>query len=40
VADVGDINVRPATEADLAAVLALYAQPGFDDGRMLAPAAH
>jgi ribosomal protein S18 acetylase RimI-like enzyme len=30
-----DIKVRPATETDLAAVLALYAQPGFDDGKML-----
>lgn len=30
-----DIVVRPAAEADLAAVLALYAQPGMDDGRML-----
>jgi GNAT superfamily N-acetyltransferase len=35
VADAAKINVRPATEADLAAVLALYAQPGFDDGRTL-----
>ena len=30
-----DVVVRPAVEADLAAVLALYAQPGMDDGRML-----
>jgi GNAT superfamily N-acetyltransferase len=30
------ITVRPAAEADLAAVLALYAQPGMDDGRTLA----
>jgi ribosomal protein S18 acetylase RimI-like enzyme len=29
------VTVRPAAEADLAAVLALYAQPGMDDGRML-----
>jgi ribosomal protein S18 acetylase RimI-like enzyme len=29
------VQVRPAVEADLAAVLRLYAQPGFDDGRML-----
>ena len=34
-ADAAGINVRPATEADLAAVLALYAQPGMDDGRTL-----
>ena len=30
-ADAADIKVRPAAEADLPAVLALYAQPGFDD---------
>jgi ribosomal protein S18 acetylase RimI-like enzyme len=35
VAEAHDINVRPATEADLPAVLALYAQPGMDDGRTL-----
>jgi GNAT superfamily N-acetyltransferase len=35
VADAADINVRPAVETDLAAVLALYAQPGMDDGRMM-----
>ncbi len=33
--DARDIVVRPAGEADLAAVLALYAQPGMDDGRLL-----
>lgn len=27
--------IRPATEADLPAVLALYAQPGMDDGATL-----
>jgi GNAT superfamily N-acetyltransferase len=35
VADAADIDVRPAAEADLAAVLALYAQPGMDDGQVL-----
>jgi len=35
VADALAITVRPAAEADLSAVLALYAQPGMDDGRML-----
>lgn len=30
-----DVTIRPATEADLPAVLALYAQPGVDDGQML-----
>ena len=34
-ADAAGINVRPAVEADLAAVLELYAQPGMDDGRTL-----
>ena len=34
-ADALAIAVRPAAEADLPAVLALYAQPGMDDGRML-----
>ena len=34
-ADAADIHVRPAAEADLPAVLALYAQPGMDDGRIL-----
>lgn len=29
------INIRPAGEADLAGVLALYAQPDLDDGAML-----
>ena len=33
--DAAAITVRPAAEADLPAVLALYAQPGMDDGRML-----
>ena len=33
--DAAAINVRPAAEADLAAVLALYAQPGMDDGRIM-----
>jgi GNAT superfamily N-acetyltransferase len=27
--------IRPAAEADLPAVLALYAEPGFDDGAVL-----
>jgi len=31
------IHIRQATEADLPAVLALYAQPGMDDGDVLAP---
>jgi GNAT superfamily N-acetyltransferase len=35
VTDAAGITVRPAVEADLAAVLALYAQPGMDDGRRL-----
>ncbi len=29
------LTIRPATEADLPAVLGLYAQPGMDDGAML-----
>lgn len=29
------LTIRPATAADLPAVLALYAQPGMDDGAML-----
>jgi len=33
--DPGAIVVRPAAGADLAAVLDLYAQPDFDDGRVL-----
>ena len=33
--DAAGITVRPAAEADLAAVLALYAQPGMDDGRIM-----
>ena len=36
--DPGAIVVRPATDADLAAVLDLYAQPDFDDGRVLSTA--
>jgi len=36
--DPGAIAVRPATDADLAAVLDLYAQPDFDDGRVLSTA--
>ena len=28
-------TIRPASKADLPAVLALYAQPGMDDGRIL-----
>jgi ribosomal protein S18 acetylase RimI-like enzyme len=35
VTDAAAITVRPAAEADLPCVLALYAQPGMDDGRML-----
>jgi GNAT superfamily N-acetyltransferase len=35
VADAPAIHVRPAVEADLPSVLDLFAQPGFDDGRML-----
>ena len=31
-ADPSSIRMRPATDADLPAVLALYAQPDFDDG--------
>jgi len=34
-ADAAAVRIRPAADADLAAVLALYAQPGMDDGRML-----
>ena len=34
-ADALALTVRRAAEADLSAVLALYAQPGMDDGRML-----
>jgi GNAT superfamily N-acetyltransferase len=34
-ADALALTVRPAAEADLPAVLVLYAQPGMDDGRML-----
>jgi ribosomal protein S18 acetylase RimI-like enzyme len=29
------VTMRPATRADLGAVLSLYAQPGMDDGQML-----
>jgi len=35
VIDAADISVRAAAEADLPGVLALYAQPGMDDGRIL-----
>jgi len=35
VTDAPAVEVRPATEADLGAVLDLYAQPDFDDGRIL-----
>ena len=31
------LHIRQATEADLPAVLALYAQPGMDDGHVLTP---
>jgi GNAT superfamily N-acetyltransferase len=31
-----DVSLREATQADLAEVLSLYAQPGLDDGRTLA----
>jgi ribosomal protein S18 acetylase RimI-like enzyme len=31
------LAIRPANEADLPAVLALYAQPGMDDGKVLTP---
>lgn len=30
--DSSDVSIRAAVDADLAAVLALYAQPGMDDG--------
>lgn len=33
------LHIRPAREDDLAGVLALYAQPGMDDGRTLSLAA-
>lgn len=32
------LEIRPATAVDLAAVLALYAQPEIDDGDILSPA--
>ncbi len=32
------LAIRPATKADLPGVLALYAQPDFDDGAVLSPA--
>jgi GNAT superfamily N-acetyltransferase len=35
VADGPTLAIREATRADLPAVLALYAQPGFDDGDVL-----
>ncbi|MDP2621218.1 MAG: GNAT family N-acetyltransferase [Hyphomicrobiales bacterium] len=31
------LSIRPALRADLAAVLALYAQPDIDDGEVLGP---
>lgn len=31
------LNIRPARSADLAGVLALYAQPALDDGAVLTP---
>jgi GNAT superfamily N-acetyltransferase len=34
--DAPAIHIRPATEADLPAVLSLYAQPDFDNRRVLA----
>lgn len=37
-ADRSDLVIRPATVADLAAVLALYAQPDFDNGNVMTPA--
>ncbi|HEY1540886.1 MAG TPA: GNAT family N-acetyltransferase [Xanthobacteraceae bacterium] len=33
--DTPAVAIRPANEADLEAVLGLYAQPGYDDCRML-----
>src|SRR5690242_16366814 len=33
--DASSLRMRPATEADLPAVLDLYAQPDLDDGRVL-----
>lgn len=33
-----DLEIRPATRADLPGVLALYAQPGYDDGDVLSVA--
>jgi ribosomal protein S18 acetylase RimI-like enzyme len=33
--DASSIRMRPATEADLPVVLDLYAQPDFDNGRVL-----
>lgn len=38
VTDLTAIYVRPATDADINAVLGLYAQPGFDDGDLLSAA--
>ncbi|WP_245421760.1 GNAT family N-acetyltransferase [Rhodoplanes serenus] len=37
-ADRSDLVIRPAAVADLPAVLALYAQPDFDDGDVMTPA--
>jgi GNAT superfamily N-acetyltransferase len=33
-----DLEIRPATRADLPGVLALYAQPGYDDGDVMSVA--
>jgi len=35
-ADKTDVDIRKAAESDLPGILRLYAQPGLDDGRMLA----
>ncbi len=32
------IDIRPAVRSDLSSVLALYAQPGYDDGKVLGDA--
>jgi len=34
-----DIDIRPAGPADIPGILALYAQPDLDNGRVLEPAA-
>ncbi len=33
--DAGSIHIRPAVSEDIPAILGLYAQPDFDDGRVL-----